>query len=171
MNGLAKLDNRPLRPLRRRLGSAMVATGMTIAAIAGLGAAPANADTVCTSDTCVVTPNTVQTPVGTVTVTVSANNVVNVQLAPITANTLVFGIPFSYPPGPPALPNYSRTSIQTSGGLVDIDTISIPPGPPGRFALPNVAIISIHPPGPCRVSTRGNLVTFTPTSSSGSGGA
>jgi hypothetical protein len=140
----------------------MVAIGLAFAATSGLGAAPASADAVCTGDICVVTPNTVQTPLGTVTVSVGAANVVSVQLAPTTPNTLVFGIPFSIPPGPPGLPGYSRTSIQTSGGLVDIDTISTPPGPPNRFALPNVAIISIHPPGPCRVSTRGNLVTFTP---------
>ena len=30
------------------------------------------------------------------------------------------------------------------------------------MAMPNLAIISIHPPGPCRVSTTGSTVTFTP---------
>jgi hypothetical protein len=140
----------------------MVALGLTVTAIAGLGAAPANADVVCTGDVCVVTPDTVATPVGEVTVGVTSAGVVSVRLAPTTPNTIVVGIPFSIPPGPPGLPNYSRTSIQTSGGLVDVDAIAIPPGPPARFALPNVAIISIHPPGPCRVSTRGNVVTFTP---------
>lgn len=162
MNGPATRHGRTPRPLRRRLGSVTVAMGMTIAAVAGLGAAPASADVVCTGDICVITPDTVQTPVGTVTVTVSAADVVSVRLAPSVPNTLVAGIPFSIPPGPPGAPAYNRVSIQTSGGLVDIDTISIPPGPPARFALPNVAIISIHPPGPCRVSTRGDLVTFTP---------
>jgi hypothetical protein len=133
-----------------------------VAAMNALGAAPANADVVCSGDICVITPDTAQTPVGPVTVTVSATHVVSVRLAPSQPNTLVFGIPFSIPPGPPGLPGYSRTSLQTSGGLVDIDTVSSPPGPPTRLTLPSLAIISIHPPGPCRVSTRGNLVIFTP---------
>jgi hypothetical protein len=166
MSAPKKLQNRLPRLVWRRVFSGIVAIGMMVAAMNALGAGPAAADVVCTGDICVITPDTVQTPLGPVTVTVSATLVVSVQLAPSAPNTLVFGIPFSIPPGPPGLPGYSRTSIQTSGGLVDIDTVSVPPGPPGRFTLPNLAIISIHPPGPCRVSTRGNLVTFTPISGS-----
>ncbi len=45
---------------------------------------------------------------------------------------------------------------------MNIDTFLIPPGPLGLFARPNLAIISIHPPGPCRVATSGTTVVFTP---------
>jgi hypothetical protein len=100
---------------------------------------------------------------GPVTVTVSAGNVVTVQLAPAAPGGLVFGIPFAIPPGPAALPGYARTSIATAGGEVDIDTVLTPPGSPSRFALPNLAIVSIHPPGPCHVRTNGTTVVFTPT--------
>ena len=155
-------QDRPRRLSVHRLGSAAVSIGLTVGALTGLGVGQASAATVCTADTCVVVPDTVQTPLGLVTVTVSATSVVTVQLAPTTPNTLVFGIPFSFPPGPPILPGYTRTSIETTGGTVTIDTILFPPGPPGRFALPNLAIISIHPPNPCRVATRGTVVTFTP---------
>jgi hypothetical protein len=30
------------------------------------------------------------------------------------------------------------------------------------FALPDLAIVSIHPPSPCRVSISGTTVVFTP---------
>ena len=134
------------------------------AALSAAFAAPASAASVCDpgTDICVVVPDTVQTPLGPVTVTVSAENVVTVQLTPTAPNTVVFGIPFAIPPGPPGLPGYTRTSITTTGGVVNIDTFLVPPGPPGRFALPNLAIVSIHPPGPCRVSANGTTVVFTP---------
>ena len=146
----------------RRLGSAVLAVGLTTGALVGLGAAPVSAEAGCTGDLCVVVPDTVQTPLGLVTVTVSATNVVTVQLAPTAPNTLVLGVPFSYPPGPPSMPGYARTSIDTAGGLVTIDTFMIPPGPPLRWALRNLAIISIHPPSPCRALTTGTTVVFTP---------
>jgi hypothetical protein len=76
--------------------------------------------------------------------------------------TLVIGIPFAFPPGPPTLPGYARTSITTAGGVVNIDTFLAPPGAVNRFALPGLAIVSIHPPGPCRVRTSGTAVVFTP---------
>ena len=152
----------------RRLGPLVLAAGLTAGSLAGLAATPANADTC--ADSCVVVPGTVQTPLGLVTVTASAANVVTVHLDPSAPNTLVFGIPFSFPagtscaipPGPPCIPGYARTTISTSGGLVIIDTFQTPPGPPNRFALPNLAIISIHPPGPCRAHTSGTTVVFTP---------
>ncbi len=127
--------------------------------LVGVGVTRASADPVCTGDTCVVAPNTVQTPLGPATITVSAGNVVTVQLAPTTVNTLVLGLPFSIPPGPPS---FVRTSIGTSGGVVNIDTHMIPPGPPSRSAVPNLAIVSIHPPSPCRVNTNGTTVVFIP---------
>ena len=59
---------------------------------------PAQAAATCTGDNCVV-GNSVDTPLGPVNVTVSSANLVTVTLTPIT-RTLVFGIPFTYPPGP-----------------------------------------------------------------------
>jgi hypothetical protein len=146
---------------------AALAAGLILGAVAVLGASPASAYNVCAGDFCVVYPDTVQTPLGLVTVTVSATNVVTVQLDPTTANTLVFGViapgsTVSGCPGGCGLPGYTRTSIDTAGGLVNIDTFQIPPGPPARIALPNLAIISIHPPGPCRATTSGTTVVFTP---------
>jgi hypothetical protein len=93
---------------------------------------------------------------------VTNTDVVTVTLTPTVANVVVFGIPVAVPPGPPAIPGYARTTIITAGGVINIDTITIPPGPPGRFALPDVAVISIHPPSPCRARTSGYTVTFTP---------
>jgi hypothetical protein len=149
----------------RRLGPLVLAAGLTAGGF--VGAAPASADTC--GDVCVA-PGTVQTPLGLATVTASVANVVTVHLDPSAPNTLVFGIPFSIPsgpsctipPGPPCIPGYTRTTIETTGGLVVIDEFQIPPGPPGRFALPNLAIISIHPPSPCRAHTSGTTVVFTP---------
>jgi hypothetical protein len=128
-----------------------------------LAASPASAADVCApgADTCVIT-NTLQTPLGPVTIAVSAADVVTVQLTPITPGALVIGIPFAFPPGPPTLPGYARTSIATAGGVVDIDTFLAPPAAANRFASPGLAIVSIHPPGPCRVRTSGTAVVFTP---------
>lgn len=159
-----------LAPLRltlfgRPLASVLLSLGLTAGALAGLGAAPVSAATVCNppgSDQCVIYPDSVQTPLGLVSVTADAGNVVTVHLDPSAPNTLVFGVPFQLPPGPPFLPGYARTTIATSGGLVIIDTFQLPPGPPLRFAFPNLVIISIHPPNPCRVRTSGTTVTFTP---------
>jgi hypothetical protein len=109
-----------------------------------------------------VITDTAQTPVGPVTIAVSAANVVTVQLLPTTPSTQVIGIPFAIPPGPPGLPGYARTSITTAGEVVDIDTFLAPPGTANRFALPDLAIVSIHPPGPCRVRTSATTVVFTP---------
>ena len=149
----------------RRLGSVLLVLGLSASTLAGMGAEAAVAATVCTGDVCVVVPDQVQTPLGLVTVTVSVANVVSVHLDPITPNTLVVGVPFTIPAGAlvAACPGgCTRTTIDTAGGLVMIDTIQMPPGPPSRFALPNLAIISIHPPNPCRVRTVGTTVTFTP---------
>jgi hypothetical protein len=141
-----------------------LSVGLTVGTMTAFAALPASAASACDpgSDTCVVIPVSVQTPLGSVTVAVSAGNVVTVQLTPTTPGTLVLGIPFAFPPGPPTLPGYTRASVTTSCGLVNIDTFQIPPGPPARFALPNLAVISIHPPGPCRVRVIGTTVVFTP---------
>jgi hypothetical protein len=153
----------PGRPPRLRVASLLLSAGLTVGAVAAF-AAPASAASACEpgADTCVVIPDIVQTPVGLVTITVSAQNVVTVQLTPTDPNTVVAGVPVAFPPGPPTLPGYARTSVTTAGGVVNIDTFLIPPGPPGRIALPNLAIISIHPPSPCRVRTSGTTVVFTP---------
>lgn len=58
-----------------------------------------------------------------------------------------------------AASNVSRTTVVTTGGTVFIDS-AYPPGPPTR---PGLAIISIHPPSPCRANnTSPNTVVFTP---------
>lgn len=113
------------------------------------------------SDTCTVGQG-VQTPAGVVTVSVAADNVVTVVLTPAKPNTLLFAVPFAIPPGPPAIPALTRTTVVTSAGIVNIDTVVIPPGPPARFSLPNVVVVSIHPPGPCRATVTGDTVVFTP---------
>jgi hypothetical protein len=161
------LANRPARPGRkrpgRRVASLLLVAGLTVSAMTAIAASPASAASVCApgSDICVIT-DAVQTPLGPVTVAVSAANVVTVQLAPTASSTLVIGSPFAFPPGPPTLPGYARTSITTAGGVVNIDTFLAPPGAANGFALPDLAIVSIHPPGPCRVRTSGATVVFTP---------
>ena len=151
------------KPPSLRIASLLLSLGLSAGAVVAF-AGPATAASACDpgSDICVVVPDTVQTPLGPVTVAVSAGNVVTVQLTPTAPSTVVAGIPLAFPPGPPTLPGYTRTSITTAGGVVNIDTFLIPPGPPGRFALPSLAIVSIHPPGPCRVRTNGTTVVFTP---------
>jgi hypothetical protein len=153
----------PAKPPGFRVASLLLSVGLTASAVAAF-AAPASAASACDpgTDICVVVPDTVQTSLGPVTVTVSAENVVTVQLAPTDPNTVVAGIPFAIPPGPPLAPGYTRTTITNAGGVVNIDTFLVPPGPPGRFALPNLAIVSIHPPSPCRVRADGTTVVFTP---------
>jgi hypothetical protein len=149
--------------LRRLAASLLLAAGLTAGALTTFAASPADAASVCDpgADTCVV-QQTAQTPLGLVTVVISPGNVVTVQLTPTAPGTVAFGIPFAIPPGPPDLSGYARTSITTSCGLVNIDTFQPPPGQPNRFALPNLMIVSIHPPGPCRVRTSETTVTFTP---------
>jgi hypothetical protein len=150
----------PTKRPARRVASLLLVAGLAAGAPTAFAAAPASAATICDpgADFCVVS-DTVQTPLGPATVTVTAGNVVTVQLTPTSPSTVVFGIPFAIPPGPPGLPGYSRTSVATAGGVVNIDTY-LPVT--SRFALPGVAVVSIHPPGPCRVSTSGTTVVFTP---------
>lgn len=155
-------DSPPARRRGRHVASLLLIVGLTFSAMTGVAALPASAATACDpgTDVCVV-PDTAPTPLGPVTVAVSAENVVTVQLLPSVSCTQVIGIPFAIPPGPPGPPAYSRTTITTAGGVVNVDTF-VPPGPPCRSALPNLAIISIHPPSPCRVRTNGTTVVFTP---------
>ena len=161
------LASQPFNPTRkrpgRRVASLLLAAGLAVSALTALAASPASAASVCApgTDTCVIT-DSVNTPLGPVTIAVSAANAVTVQLIPAAPRTLVIGIPFAFPPGPPTLPGYARTSITTTGGVVDIDTFLAPPGAANSFALPALAVVSIHPPGPCRVRTSGTTVVFTP---------
>jgi hypothetical protein len=159
----AKAAN-PRVPRRRALTRAGFRTLMAVTVLGlvptALTTSPAQAATTCTGDVCVI-DNSVDTPLGPVTVTVSPANVVTVTLTPIT-RTVVFGIPFTFPPGPPTRPGYHRTTIDTAGGIINIDEFLTPPGPPNHLALPSLALISIHPPGPCRAQTTGSTVTFTP---------
>src|SRR5690348_15797534 len=80
----------------RRVASLLLVAGLTGGATTALAASPARADSVCApgSDTCVIT-TAVQTPLGPVTVAVSAANVVTVQLTPTAPRTLVLGLPFA----------------------------------------------------------------------------
>src|ERR1700722_3352798 len=139
-----QLANRPASPARKRSGRRvaplLLAAGLAVSAMTALAVSPARAASVCAPgvDTCVIT-DSVQTPVGPVTIAVSAANVVSVQLTPTAPRTLVIGIPFAIPPGPAALPGYARTSITTAGGVVDIDTFLAPPGSANGFALPSLA--------------------------------
>ena len=157
----------PASPARkrpsRRVASLLLVAGLTVGAMSALAASPASAASACDpgTDICVIT-NSVNTPLGPVTIAVSAASVITVQLTPTSPRTLVIGIPFAIPPGPPGLPGYARTSITTAGGVVSIDTFLAPPGATNGLALPDLAIVSIHPPGPCRVRTNGTTVAFTP---------
>jgi hypothetical protein len=152
--------------LVRGLGAVSLVAALSVVATGP----PALADVVCTGDQCVVTGTVVDTPAGQVTVTVTAANVVTVALVPV-SRTFMFGVPFAVPPGPPCLPaaavciTDTRTSLTTAGGDIAIDSVMIPPGLPGRIALPNLVVVSIHPPSPCRSKTVGTTVTFTPISS------
>jgi hypothetical protein len=150
-----------MRVLRSTIASGVVAVLAAVPVF--VTASAASATTTCTGDVCVI-DNTVDTPLGPVTVTVSSANVVTVYLA-ATTPTVVIGVPFTFPEIPVAgCPGgCTRTTINTAVGVVNIDTISFPPGPPGHIARPSLAIISYLPPGPpCRVRTLGTTVTFTP---------
>jgi hypothetical protein len=91
---------------------------------------------------------------------------VTVVLTPTVPGTLVFGLPFTFPEPPvagcPGGCTRARTTITTGGGVVTIDTVVLPLGTPTRFSVPSLAVISIHPPSPCRVQVVGTTVTFTP---------
>ena len=71
MNRSALHHQRARRFARRRVSTVVLAAGLTVVGLGALGAAPAGAATVCTADVCVVVPDTVQTPLGLVAVTVS----------------------------------------------------------------------------------------------------
>ena len=144
----------------RRLGVGLIAAGLTIGALAQ-GAAPANAYVVCSDnqDACTAYPDTVQTPLGLVTVTVNTDtNAVTVELAATAADTRVVGIPHGIAAGANSAAGFTRTSIDTAGGLVNIDTFLHPPSP----IRPSLALISIHPPSPIRAITTGTTVRFFP---------
>ena len=81
----------------RRLGSMVLSVGLTVGTLAGLSAGRVSAYSVCDpgGDVCAVYPDSVQSPLGLVTVDVSATNVVTVHLDAIDANTLVIGIPWA----------------------------------------------------------------------------
>ena len=85
---------RPRKRPGRRVAPLLLAAGLTVSAMTVLAASPASAASVCApgTDTCVIT-NSVNTPLGPVTIAVSAANAVTVQLTPIVPSTLVIGIP------------------------------------------------------------------------------
>lgn len=114
----------------------VIAIAGLLTAISVVAAPTAGADTFCNADVCVI-DNTFQTPVGVATVTVTAGNVATVSLA-TTSPTFVFGVPFTFPEPPVAgCPGgCARTSITTTAGTINIDTVVIPPGPPGEVRNP-----------------------------------
>lgn len=60
---------------------------------------PALASSTCTGDNCAIV-DTVSTPAGPVTVTATAAHVLAVTLAPLKPDTLVIGVPFTFPEPP-----------------------------------------------------------------------
>lgn len=164
-----------VRRMSRRGFSILAAVGL-LAGLFTIGAGSVSAAIVC--EDC-QSPS-ITTPLGTATVAVSATNVVTVDFTPNDpGHTFVAALPFAIPPGPPCRvtggtvlvppgpPCFVRNSLVTAGGTVNIDTVSIPPGPPGfAFTFTSLVVISIHPPGPCRMTvTRtatDTLVVFTP---------
>ena len=108
-------------------------------AVAGLAVAPASAATPCDpgGDTCVVVPDSVQTPLGVASVMVGDGNVVTVRLDPAGPNTLVISSPLAFPPGPPTVPGYARSS----GSAIALSSRawSLSLGPPRS------PIVSCHP--------------------------
>lgn len=162
---------RSQRRVRRhhRAASVVLGIGLMVVALTGLTAGPAAAGTDCSpgGDVCTIEPETIQTPVGPAAVTVTPSDVVTVHLDPYATNTLILGTAFTLPADilMPFCPGEcTRTSIPTPGGLISIDTLVFPPGPPTSPAPPNLAIVSIHPPSPCRSHTTGTTVVFTPIS-------
>lgn len=132
----------------------------------GVGlAAPASAATTCdltsVDSGCTFTPLTVDTPLGTASVSVGLGNVVTVKLTPTDpTRTRVYGVPFI--PSDPVVPWITRTSIPTVAGTVNIDTVRWPSNL-FRWLLPNLALVSLQVPGnPVRVQTVGTTVIFTP---------
>jgi hypothetical protein len=87
-------------------------------------------------DACVVTPDPAQTPVGRVTVTAEAGNIVVVHPNPTSPRALV--------------------TLSNTEGVVTIDSLRLPAGFPARFATTSLAVVSLLPPGPpCRARTIG----------------
>ena len=88
---------------RRAKPSARSALAAIALAVSWVGFAVPAAAVTCPSgtDTCTVDQG-IQTPAGVVTVTAGSDNVVTDVLAPSKPHTLLFAVPFSIPPGPPA---------------------------------------------------------------------
>ncbi len=160
----------------RRRVTLLAAVGL-LAGLFTIGAGTVAADVVCSD----CQNPSITTPLGAATIAVSSANVVTVDfVASDPSHTFVAALPFAFPPGPPCRlagggvaippgpPCFVRNSLVTAGGTVNIDTVSIPPGPPGFGfrSFTSLVIVSIHPPGPCRMTvTRtatDTIVVFTP---------
>ena len=133
---------RPRKRPGRRVASLLLAAGLTVSAMTVLAASPASAASVCApgTDTCVIT-NSVNTPLGPVTIAVSAANAVTVQLTPTAPSTLVIGIPFAFPPGParvasgPAGPPWCSLRSSRQDRPADSAADCPPASTPTRFAF------------------------------------
>lgn len=141
--------------MRIRSTAALGVAFIALVTSAGL-MSPAFATFTCNQDTGVCTDESVvDTPIGPVDVSVSESQVVTVHLTPTYPHTVVKGVARSHPPSP-IKSGFVRTSVVTTGGTIDIDT--------RHRSKANIAIISIHPPSPCRATTTGSTVVFTPRS-------
>jgi hypothetical protein len=147
-----------------RRGLTLLAAVGLLAGLFTIGAGTVAADVVCSD----CQNPSITTPLGAATVVVSSANVVTVDfVANDPSHTLVAALPFAFPPGPPGR-GFVRNSLVTAGGTVNIDSVSMPPGPPtfGSTRFTGLVIISIHPPGPCRMTvTRtgtDTIVVFSP---------
>jgi hypothetical protein len=123
------------------------------------GPAPA-ADTICTVDVCPPV-QAVHTPLGQVAITADLTNVTTVRFA-VGQPTLILASP-EYPiiPGNP-IRVFSAT-VDTTGGAVTITTVQLH----GLGTPLQLAIVSIHPPNPCRPTVTGTTAVFTPIIPSG----
>lgn len=134
----------------------LVFLGLLVSLLAVPGTA--SAATGCGVDAC--PPETMTTPLGTATVTVYANVVTVDFFPPDPIRPFVTALPRSYPPDPILWLGFTRTSLVTAAGTVNIDTRLVPPNPilPLLGTFNGLAVVSLAPLVPMRVS-----VTRTPT--------
>jgi hypothetical protein len=110
--------------------------------------------------------DTINTPLGTANVSVDTANVVTVDfIPPNPIRPFVTALPLSISPNLVLSLGFTRFSLPTRAGTVNIDTRVIPPNPIlGQFS--GLVVISIIPTDPCRVSVTRTLtdtiVVFTP---------
>jgi hypothetical protein len=139
--------------------SCLLAAALLLLGVAG----PAAADG-CSTDLCPPPAQTVQTPVGPVTITADPTDVVTVQFAPDEPIRIV-ALPGEGLPSAPADAGNPdvlfRTTVDTTGGEVTIQTVTLQKLP-GQRKPATLTLVRIHPPSPCRVTVSETTVVFTP---------